>query len=68
MPRELVAAEGPDASVPVEADNAAPSGVSVAAVVAAEAEERLDAAFFKPERWWVGELPGLGVMRLPLPE
>ena len=30
-------------------------------------EQALAAAFGPVSRWWVGELPGLGVMRLPLP-
>ncbi len=30
-------------------------------------EQQLTAAFGPVERWWVGEIPGLGVMRLPLP-
>ncbi len=30
-------------------------------------EAQLTDAFGPVERWWVGEVPGLGVMRLPLP-
>lgn len=78
MPRELAAPpERADASGPVETVNAASAGESVPAVVAAEAteaaeaidaaEQRLIDAFGPVTRWWTGELPGLGVMRLPLP-
>lgn len=30
-------------------------------------EQQLTDAFGPVERWWAGELPGLGVIRLPLP-
>jgi hypothetical protein len=30
-------------------------------------EQQLTAAFGDVDHWWVGELPGLGVMHLPLP-
>lgn len=69
---ELVAAEGPDASVAVEADNTASAGQPVSALVVAEAEDEfeqdLTAAFGPVSHWWTGELPGLGIQRLPLPE
>lgn len=32
-----------------------------------EIDRQLDELFDPVARWWVGELPGLGVMRLPLP-
>lgn len=72
MPRELaVATERPDASVPVAAVDATSAGEPVPAVVVAEAEDEFEreliAAFGPVERWWVGKLPGLGAVRLPLP-
>jgi len=75
MPRELV-----DASAGADASDAEGSAARVAAAEgpevaeASEAEEVIDAAeqrlvdaFGPVARWWTGELPGLGVMRLPLP-
>ena len=32
-----------------------------------EIDRQLDELFGPVTRWWIGELPGLGVMRLPLP-
>lgn len=32
-----------------------------------EFERQLTEAFGPVERWWVGEIPGLGIVRLPLP-
>ena len=42
-----------------------PSPVETALADAVDAA--LDAAFGPVSRWWVGQVAGLGVMRLPLP-
>ena len=62
MRRDPVAAEGLDASGP-----ASPVVAAEAEDVIDPAEQRLIDAFGPVTRWWVGELPGLGIQRLPLP-
>lgn len=48
----------PDAPIP---------GFAGAGLTPDELDRQLDDLFGPVARWWVGELPGLGVMRLPLP-
>ncbi|GGN40334.1 hypothetical protein FHR83_007061 [Actinoplanes campanulatus] len=63
---------GPVRAGAVAAGDSAPGASSPPPVVVAEAEEVTDDpdlvdAFGPVSRWWVGEVPGLGLMRLPLP-
>ncbi|WP_143133611.1 hypothetical protein [Actinoplanes philippinensis] len=59
-----------DASGTFRSVDTSPAVRPETAVVAAEAEviaDDLEPWFGQVSRWWVGEVPGLGVMRLPLP-
>jgi hypothetical protein len=73
MRRELVdEAERSDASGAEQAEAGAASAEAAEAGEAGEEvidelERALTGAFGQVTRWWTGELPDVGVMRLPLP-